>query len=114
MRGLGRAASLFYFFLRRGSNDLGDRSRLRDVKQRNDHLDDESGSDRSDLLWSQWRYESLEDLAHALVTSHSLTLKSLSQQTVYTYEVQSTDSGGLTTSSTSTFALCNPGNPNSG
>ena len=54
------------------------------------------------------------DLAHALVTSHSLTLKSLSQQTVYTYEVQSTDSGGSTTSSTSTFALCNPGNPNSG
>ncbi|HKM83210.1 MAG TPA: hypothetical protein VJY15_19900, partial [Candidatus Acidoferrum sp.] len=52
--------------------------------------------------------------AHALVTSHSLTLKSLSQQTVYTYEVQSTDSGGSTTSSTSTFALCNPGNPNSG
>lgn len=54
------------------------------------------------------------DLFHALVTSHSLTLKNLSQQTVYTYEVQSTDSGGSTTSSSNTFALCNPGNPNSG
>lgn len=50
----------------------------------------------------------------ALVTSHSITIAVLSQQTVYTYEVQSTDSGGTTTSSTNTFALCNPGNPNSG
>jgi len=54
------------------------------------------------------------NLHHDLVTSHSLTLNNLAQQTVYTYEVQSTDSGGTTTSGTNTFALCNPGNANSG
>lgn len=54
------------------------------------------------------------NLDHSLVTSHSITLQNLAQQMVYTYEVQSTDSGGSTTSATNTFGLCNPGSPNTG
>lgn len=50
----------------------------------------------------------------ALATSHSVVLIGLLQGTVYTYVVQSTDSGGSTTSSSKAFALCNPGQSNSG
>jgi hypothetical protein len=53
-------------------------------------------------------------LNYSLVTSHSVLVTGLQQNTVYTYAVQSTNSGGSTTSSTNTFGLCNPGSQNTG
>jgi hypothetical protein len=68
----------------------------------------------SQIFYGIGNTNSFTGLNSGLVTSHSQTLRNLTQGQVYSYYTQSTTTGGTTNSTQETFALCLPAVSNSG